>query len=108
MPKTMLIGRSRRCTHTLTLRAWTLTNAHLNPAWLYVPLRATRWLCRNHTIGYYTMATAAVQHAPGHSFANGVGSAVTTNTPKKHDVATELYYYKAAEDGSPQAPTYVG
>ena len=54
------------------------------------------------------MATAAVQHAPGHTFDQPVGSSYQTNKPQKHDVDTELYYYKEAEDGSPPAPSYVG
>ena len=54
------------------------------------------------------MATAAVQHAPGHTFDKAVESSYQTTKPQKHDVDTELYYYKESEDGSPPAPSYVG
>lgn len=54
------------------------------------------------------MATAAVQHAPGHNFSQTVEPAVQSKPSKKHDVATELYYYKDPGDGTPPAPSYVG
>ncbi|KAF2664989.1 hypothetical protein BT63DRAFT_443298 [Microthyrium microscopicum] len=55
------------------------------------------------------MATAAVQHAPGNSVGQYVEPVIQESTRvKKHDVSTELYYYKENEDGSPPTPTYVG
>lgn len=55
------------------------------------------------------MATAAVQYAPGiHTFNQTVESTVQSKPFKKHDVATELYYYKDPGDGTPPAPSYVG
>ena len=54
------------------------------------------------------MATAAVQHAPGHAFGQHVETAIQSSKPQKHDVATELYYYKDPGDGTPPRPTYVG
>lgn len=55
------------------------------------------------------MATAATQTAPGHNFSQKVEPAqVQSSKPKKHDVATELYYYKDPGDGTAPAPSYVG
>lgn len=58
------------------------------------------------------MATAAVQHAPGDTFSHVAIPVVQDNKQdnklKKHDVATQLYYYKDPGDGSPPAPSYVG
>ena len=54
------------------------------------------------------MATAATQIAPGHSFDQRVEATLQDNKPAKHDVATELYYYKDPGDGSAPAPSYVG
>jgi len=54
------------------------------------------------------MATAAVQHAPGNAFGQVVAPPSQTKKPTKHDVSTELYYYKESDDGSPPAPSYVG
>ena len=54
------------------------------------------------------MATAATQTAPGHSFDQRVEATFQGNKPAKHDVATELYYYKDPGDGSAPAPSYVG
>lgn len=54
------------------------------------------------------MATAAVQYAPGHDFSQKIEPAVQSDSIKKHDVATELYYYKDPGDGTPPAPSYVG
>lgn len=55
------------------------------------------------------MATAAVQYAPGHKFDQAVESGFQNdNKLKKHDVATELYYYEEPADGSEPAPSYVG
>ena len=54
------------------------------------------------------MATAAVQHAPGHHFGQAIDSSRQIQKSQKHDVATELYYYKENADGSPPAPSYVG
>lgn len=54
------------------------------------------------------MATAAVQRAPGETFGRVAEPLVQENKVKKHDVATELFYYKDPGDGSPPAPTYVG
>ncbi|KAE9972708.1 hypothetical protein EG328_004849 [Venturia inaequalis] len=56
------------------------------------------------------MATAAVQYAPG---TPSSGATVLLEKEKRtqegrHDVATTMYYYKEADDGSPPAPTYVG
>jgi hypothetical protein len=57
---------------------------------------------------YHIMATAAVQTAPGHTVDQKVEVNLVKNKPQKHDVATELYYYKDLGDGKPPAPTYVG
>ena len=55
------------------------------------------------------MATADVQSAPGHSFGQKVEiNLQNSNKPEKHDVATELYYYKDPGDGSKPRDTYVG
>jgi hypothetical protein len=54
------------------------------------------------------MATAAVQHAPGNALGQVVEPLAQENKPAKHDVATELYYYKDPGDGTPPAPSYVG
>jgi hypothetical protein len=54
------------------------------------------------------MATAATQTAPGHTFGQVVEPAIQDTKPAKHDVATELYYYKDPGDGSEPAPSYVG
>lgn len=54
------------------------------------------------------MATAAVQTAPGHTFDQVVEQTTTSSKPTKHDVATELFYYKDPGDGTPPAPSYVG
>ena len=56
-----------------------------------------------------TMATAAVQHAPG----TGPGTFVEPRTTDakqqvKHDVATVLNYYKDPGDGSSPPPTTAG
>ena len=59
-------------------------------------------------IEFNTMATAAVQYAPGHTFDHALDSSYQTPKSQKHDVATELYYYKENADGSPPAPSYVG
>jgi hypothetical protein len=53
------------------------------------------------------MATAAVQHSPGDNIGQKVEILAKDNKPAKHDVATELYYYKDPGDGSLPAP-YVG
>ena len=72
----------------------------------------TPWALKNHrsarNSSFYIMATAATQTAPGHNFGQGVEARVQSNKPAKHDVATELYYYKDPGDGSEPAPTYVG
>lgn len=52
------------------------------------------------------MASAAVQHAPGHTFGQVVETIVPETKPAKHDVVTELNYYK--DDGTPPVPYYVG
>ena len=54
------------------------------------------------------MASTQVQQPGGHatSFEPVTASANTSTT--KHHVKTSLNYYKAAEDGSPPKPTYVG
>lgn len=55
------------------------------------------------------MATAAVQSAPGHAFGQKVEVDLqNSNKPGKHDVTTELYYYKDPGDGSAPRDTYVG
>ena len=54
------------------------------------------------------MATAAVQSAPGYTFSKVHEPLARANKPEKHDVATELYYYKDPGDGSAPAPSYVG
>ena len=54
------------------------------------------------------MATAAVQYAPGNALGQVVEPLVQDKQTTKHDVTTELYYYKEPEDGSPPAPYYVG
>jgi hypothetical protein len=54
------------------------------------------------------MATAAVQHAPGNALGQVVEPLAQENKPAKHDVPTELYYYKDPGDGTPPAPSYVG
>lgn len=57
------------------------------------------------------MATAAVQHSPATPSGGPLLHVIENEKKevgKRHDVATTLYYYKEAEDGSPPAPTYVG
>ncbi|WPH04500.1 Hypothetical protein R9X50_00739100 [Acrodontium crateriforme] len=56
------------------------------------------------------MATAAVQLAPGHSFATNQVDAKLNQPTKleKHDVLADLFYYKDPGDGSEPRPTYVG
>ena len=54
------------------------------------------------------MATAAVQHAPGNTIGQVVEPLAQEAKPAKHDVATELYYYKDPGDGTLPAPSYVG
>lgn len=54
------------------------------------------------------MATAATQTAPGHTFSQKVELVAQGKKPAKHDVVTELYYYKDPGDGSEPAPSYVG
>jgi hypothetical protein len=53
------------------------------------------------------MATAAVQHAPGNTIDQVVEPLAQENKLPKHDVATELNYYKDPGDGSLPAPFYV-
>ncbi|KAK3671634.1 hypothetical protein LTR78_008557 [Recurvomyces mirabilis] len=52
------------------------------------------------------MATAEVQIAPDNTFGHKVELDVQQTKVKKHDVSTELYYYK--DDGHPPAPAIVG
>ena len=54
------------------------------------------------------MASVAVQYAPNATFDQKVETTIRSSQPKKHDVVTELYYYKDPGDGSPPAPSYVG
>lgn len=54
------------------------------------------------------MASAAVQHAPSTNFGHKVETTLHSSQPKKHDVVTELYYYKDPGDGSAPEPSYVG
>jgi hypothetical protein len=54
------------------------------------------------------MATAAVQQAPGNSLGQVVEPFARETKPAKHDVATELFYYKESSDGTPPAPSYIG
>jgi len=54
------------------------------------------------------MAAAAVQHAPGNPLGQVIEPLAPKTKPQKHDVATELYYYKDPGDGSLPAPSYVG
>jgi hypothetical protein len=54
------------------------------------------------------MASAAVQHAPGHTLGQVVEPLAQETKAAKHDVATELNYYKDPGDGSLPAPFYVG
>lgn len=57
----------------------------------------------------FSMATAAVQHSPVTPSGGPIHIVEhEKKAAKRHDVATTLYYYKEAEDGSPPAPTYVG
>lgn len=56
----------------------------------------------------FNMATAAVQHAPSTAFGQKVETAIQSTLPRKHNVVTELYYYKENDDGTPPAPSYVG
>ena len=57
---------------------------------------------------HYIMATAAVQQPVGDTFSRVAEPLVQENNLKKHDVATQLFYYKDPGDGSPPAPSYVG
>lgn len=52
------------------------------------------------------MARAAVQSSPGPTFDQVIQSIASETKPAKHDVITELNYYK--DDGTPPAPYYVG
>lgn len=54
------------------------------------------------------MAAASVQHAPGNVLGHVVEPLRQNAKPQKHDVATELYYYKDPGDGTPPLPSYVG
>ena len=54
------------------------------------------------------MATVAVQQAPGNMLGQVVEPLPQDTKPAKHDVATELYYYKDPGDGTLPAPAYVG
>lgn len=54
------------------------------------------------------MASAAVQSAPGNTLGQVIEPFTQGTKPAKHDVATELYYYKDPEDGSLPEPSYVG
>jgi hypothetical protein len=54
------------------------------------------------------MASAAVQSAPGHTFDQVVSTIAPNTKPIKHDVVTELNYYKDPEDGSGPPAYYVG
>lgn len=54
------------------------------------------------------MASAAVQHAPGHTLGQVVEPLVQETKPAKHDVATELNYYQDPGNGTLPAPFYVG
>ena len=54
------------------------------------------------------MATAAVDRAPGHTLDRVGEPLLQESKVKKHDVATELFYYDDPGDGSPPKPTYVG
>jgi hypothetical protein len=57
----------------------------------------------------FDMATAAVQHSP---ITPSGGPILIVEKEKKaekrHNVVSQLFYYKESEDGSPPAPTYVG
>ena len=53
------------------------------------------------------MATAAVDRAPG-ALLDRVVEPLRQNKPEKHDVATQLFYYKDPGDGSAPPPTYIG
>jgi hypothetical protein len=54
------------------------------------------------------MATAAVQRAPGNTLGQVIEPLTQEHKLSKHNVGTELYYYKDPEDGSAPAPAYVG
>jgi hypothetical protein len=54
------------------------------------------------------MATASVQQAPGNNLGQVIEPLAQDIKPAKQDVATELYYYKDSDDGTPPAPAYVG
>lgn len=54
------------------------------------------------------MASAAVQHAVGHTFGQVVEPLVQETKVEKHHVATELNYYLDPGDGTPPVPYYVG
>jgi len=53
------------------------------------------------------MATTVVQHAPTLTFGHKVEPALQSGNVK-HDIQTELYYYKENADGSPPPDTIVG
>lgn len=54
------------------------------------------------------MATAAVQQPSEVKVGQVIEPLVTENTTSKHNVATELNYYKDPGDGTLPAPVYVG
>jgi len=54
------------------------------------------------------MATAAVQLAPGNTLDQVVETLTLEDSLAKHDVPTELYYYKDPGDGTLPAPSYIG
>ena len=54
------------------------------------------------------MATAAVHHPLGDTIHQVEAPLLQENKLKKHNVATQLHYYKDPGDGSPPAATYVG
>ncbi|KAI9652809.1 MAG: hypothetical protein M1821_007807 [Bathelium mastoideum] len=54
------------------------------------------------------MATAAVQQPFGDTIGRVAEPLIQENKLKKHDVATQLFYYKDPGDGTPPAPSYVG
>ena len=80
-----------------------------NQSWHYIRRGSTSSSMISKTptkSSYSTMATAQVQIAPGNTFGHKVELDVQTSKVKKHDVSTELYYYK--DDGHPPAPAIVG
>lgn len=57
---------------------------------------------------YLIMAAATAQHAPGNTLGQVIEPLARETMPAKHDVVTELNYYKDPGDGTLPAPIYVG